>query len=152
MKFRLKIAESEECISARSPPHYSLDGKMIEDTTGHETVDRLLILVSGKGVHQLLAVPKLVSETGESAVSAAYETSLSWGLCDQIKCMSFDTTSVNTAPRNGAKDGKGYALVCLSSSHYGHHAVVVLQALGPSTGPDIVIFRRLKNAWKTNRF
>jgi hypothetical protein len=44
MKFRLKIAESEECISARSPPHYSLDGKMIEDTTGHKTVDRLLIL------------------------------------------------------------------------------------------------------------
>jgi hypothetical protein len=36
--------------------------------------------------------------------------------------MSIDTTSVNTGPRNGAKDGIGYALVGLSSSRYGQHA------------------------------
>jgi hypothetical protein len=75
---------------------------MIQDITGHETVDRLPILVSGKGVDQLLAVPKLVSGTGESAACAVYEAALSRGLCDQIKCMSCDTTPVNTGPRNGA--------------------------------------------------
>jgi hypothetical protein len=29
---------------------------------------------------------------------------------------------------------------------------IVLHALGPSTGLEILIFKRLKNAWKTNRF
>jgi hypothetical protein len=51
-----------------------------EDITGHETVDRLPILVSGKEVDQLLAVPKLVPGTGTSAV---YETALSRGLCEK---------------------------------------------------------------------
>ncbi|CAH0547070.1 unnamed protein product [Brassicogethes aeneus] len=41
------------------------DGKMIEDISGHETVDRLPILVSGQGVEQLFAVPKLPRGTGD---------------------------------------------------------------------------------------
>jgi hypothetical protein len=40
---------------------------MIEDITRHKAVDRLPILVSGKGVDQLLIVTKLVPGTGESA-------------------------------------------------------------------------------------
>jgi hypothetical protein len=112
--------------SARSPPHYSLGREKIQNITGHETVDRLPILISGTGVDQLFTVPKLVSGTGESAASAVYETALSRGICDQIKCMSFDTTSANTGPRNGAcillqqkieKD-----MLWLASSPYGHHA------------------------------
>jgi hypothetical protein len=129
---------------------------MIEDITGYETVDRLPILVSGKGVDQLLAVPKLVSGTGESAASAVYETALSWRLCDQIKCISFGTTSVNTGPRNGAcillEQKTEKDVLWLACRHHIMDIMLgaaVLHALGPSTGPEILIFKRLKNAWKT---
>jgi hypothetical protein len=102
---------------------------MIEDITRHKAVDRLPILVSGKGVDQLLIVTKLVPGTGESAASAVYETALSWGLCDQTKCMSFDTTSVNTGPRNGAcillEQKMEKDMLWLTCHHHimdGHHA------------------------------
>jgi len=51
---------------------------MIEDINGHETVNSLPILVSGKSDDQLLAVPKVVSGTRHSTASAIYETFLSW--------------------------------------------------------------------------
>jgi hypothetical protein len=132
---------------------------MTEDITRHETVDRLPILVSGKEVDQLLAGPKLVSGTGKSSSSSVYETALSRGLCDQIKCMSFDTTSVNTGPRNGAciqlEQKMEKDVLWLACRH--HVMDVSLEAqfrheIWPSTGPEILIFKRLKNAWKTNRF
>lgn len=103
IKCRQKIAESLKSVFKPEVPltiHW--DGKMIEDISGHEIVDRLPILVSGKSVDQLLAVPKLASGTGESAASAVYKTLLTWGLSEHVKCMSFDTTASNTGPRNGA--------------------------------------------------
>ena len=52
------------------------DGKLLEDITGKETVDRLPVLISGLGVDQLLGVPKLLAGTGEAMASAVHE--LSW--------------------------------------------------------------------------
>jgi hypothetical protein len=153
----LKIAESLKSVFQPEVP-FSIhwDGRMIEYDTGHETVDCLPILVSGKGVDQLLAVPKLVSGTGELTASAVYETALSWGLCDQIKCMSFDTTSVNTGPGNGAcillEQKMEKDMLWLACRHHTMDIIleaVVLHVRGPSTGPEILIFKRLKNAWKT---
>jgi hypothetical protein len=85
-KVSTKIAVSLKSVFQPEVPltiHW--DGKMIENMTGHESVDHLPILVSGKGVDQILAVPKV---PGESAASTVYETAFSWGLCDQIKCLS----------------------------------------------------------------
>ena len=39
-------------------------GKLLEDITGNETVDRLPILISGSGKEQLLGVPKIDRGTG----------------------------------------------------------------------------------------
>lgn len=132
------------------------DEKIIEDMCEHETVDRLPILVSGKSVDQLLAIPKLISGTGKSIALAVYETTLYWGLCDKIKCMSFDTTAVYTGPRNGACiileqniDKEMLWLACR------HHIIeimleaVVVHAIGCSSGPDILLFKRFKKAWNT---
>jgi hypothetical protein len=58
-------------------------------------------LVSELGVNQLLAVPKLDHGTGAACALAVYETISSWNLSDKIKCLSFDTTAVNTGLRNG---------------------------------------------------
>ena len=48
------------------------DGKLLEDLTGHETVDRLPIIITGKETNQLLGIPKLSSGTGEATAEAVY--------------------------------------------------------------------------------
>jgi len=133
------------------------DGKIIEDISGHETVDRLPILVSDKSVDQLLAIPKLISGTGRSISSAVYETTSSWGLLVKIKCMSFDTTAVNTGLRNGAcilleQDKDVLWLACR------HHIMeimleaVVVHAIGCSSGPDTLLFKKSWNTIQSEHF
>ena len=48
--------------------HLNDGGKMMEDIVGRETVDHLPTLISGEGIDQLLAVPKLSSGKGEATV------------------------------------------------------------------------------------
>ncbi|GBP08757.1 hypothetical protein EVAR_69905_1 [Eumeta japonica] len=130
------------------------DGKLLEDITGHETVDRLPILVSGQGIDQLLSVPKLDRGTGEACASAVHGTILEWGLSDKVKCMCFDTTAVNLGLRNGAcilmEQKMEKDMLWLACCH--HILEIVLEAavstaLGPSSGPDILFFKIFKNYW-----
>jgi hypothetical protein len=103
IKCRQNIAEN---LKAEFKPGVPLtvhwDGKLLADICSKEVVDRLPILVSGVGVDQLLAVPKLSCGTGEASASAVYEAAVAWNITDQVKCMCFDTTSVNSGPKNGA--------------------------------------------------
>ncbi|GBP69852.1 hypothetical protein EVAR_89356_1 [Eumeta japonica] len=86
-------------VQPNTPLTVHWDGKLIEDITGHKTVDRLPILVSGQGVDQLLAVPKLSHGTGEACASAVYDTIVSWNLGDKIKCFaSTPLRSIQTKP------------------------------------------------------
>lgn len=78
------------------------DGKMIGDLTGKMTIDRLPILVSAKGVSQLLVVEKLISSTGQAQAAAVHTALQEWGIVDRVRAMSFDTTSSNTGRINGA--------------------------------------------------
>ncbi|BES92280.1 Hypothetical protein NTJ_05089 [Nesidiocoris tenuis] len=127
---------------------------MLEDITGHETVDRLPILASGNNVDQLLAVPKLASGTGESIASAVFETLLQWDLLSKARGMSFDTTSSNTGRLNGActllEQKLNRELLWLACRHHILEIMleaVVLKSLGPSSGPDILLFVRFRKAW-----
>lgn len=155
MNIRKQIAES---IKADFQPLNTLtvhwDGKMLEDITGHEIVDRLPILVSGKGVDQLLAVPKLPDGKGETMASAIFETILSWNLYDKIKCMCFDTTASNTGRINGAcvllEQKMQKELIWFACRHHILEILlesVVVTAVGPSSGPEIMIFKRFKSYW-----
>lgn len=154
---RKNIAESlKEQFTADVPLTVHWDGKLIEDIVGHQTVDRLPILVSGKGVDQLLAVPKLENGTGELTASAVCETLLAWGVSSQIKCMCFDTTSVNTGLKNGAcillEQKLGKEVLWLACRHHIMEIMleaVVVQALGGSTGPEILLFKRFSKGWPT---
>ena len=117
------------------------------DLTGDEKVDRLPILVSGSGVDQLLCIPKLSAGTGEAMASAMLEAVESWGIKDQIKAISFDTTSSNTGRKNGAcvlLEGKlNSHLLYLACRHNVHEVMleeVFAGAMGPSSGPDIRLF------------
>ena len=74
-RFRCSIAEGLRInFKASVPLTIHWDGKMMEDIVGRETVDRLPILISGEGINQLLAVPKLSSGKGEATASAVYDT------------------------------------------------------------------------------
>jgi len=155
IKHRQAIAEN---LKADFRPDVPLtihwDGKILPDITGKESVDRLPILVSGVGVDQLLAVPKLPSGSGEASATAVYEAALSWGICDRIKAMSFDTTAVNTGRLNGAcvllEQKMENELLWLACRHHMLEIVleaVMIHSLGPSKSPDIAIFKRFQAHW-----
>lgn len=130
------------------------DGKLLEDISGQEVVDRLPILVSGQSVDQLLGDPKIESGSGELTATAVYETVSSWGIADKIKSMSFNTTAVNTGTRNGAcvllEQKMQKDMLWLPCRHHILEIMleaVVVQGVGPSTGPDILLFKRFKKFW-----
>lgn len=149
-----------QSLKSEFKPNSSLtihwDGKLIEDITGHKTVDRLPILVSGHGVDQLLAVPKLERGTSEACASTVYEAINSWNLTDKVKCLCFDTTAVNTGLKSGVcvllerkMDKNMLWLACRHHTMEIMLSAVVDQSLAPSSGPDIQLFKRFKNTWNT---
>ena len=55
------------------------DGKLMEDLTPREHIDRLPVLISFGGEEQLLAVPKLLQGTGEAQADAIMTNLNEWG-------------------------------------------------------------------------
>lgn len=86
--------------------------------------------------------------------SAIYETLVSWGLCDKVKSMGFDTIASNTGRLNGAcvllEQKLEKNLLWLACRHHILEIVleaVVVLALGISSGLVIQIFKRFQNRW-----
>ncbi|KAG7169121.1 hypothetical protein Hamer_G031444 [Homarus americanus] len=131
------------------------DGKLLPETAGgKETNDRLPIIVSYEENEQLLNVSKLPNGTGEAMANAVVEVVKDWKLKDYIVAMSFDTTSSNTGRHTGAcklieiKLEKN--LLWLPCRHHVHEVViggVFDHVMGPSTGPDILVFKRFQAFW-----
>ncbi|KAG7173857.1 hypothetical protein Hamer_G018135 [Homarus americanus] len=131
------------------------DGKLLPETAGgKETYDRLPIIVSYEENEQLLNVSKLPNGTGEAMANAVVEVVKDWKLKDYIVAMSFDTTSSNTGRHTGAcklieiKLEKN--LLWLPCRHHVHEVViggVFDRVMGPSTGPDILVFKRFQAFW-----
>jgi hypothetical protein len=143
-------------------PHKPLvlhwDGKLMQDLTGDEKVDRLPIIVSGSGTEQLLCIPKLSTGTGKAMADAIIDTLSEWGLADSIKALSFDTTSSNTGRMNGActllEQHLGRSVLHLACRHH-IHEIMLEEAfritMGPSSGPEILLFKRFKVFWPNIR-
>jgi hypothetical protein len=130
------------------------DGKLMNDLTGDEKIDRLPIIVSGSGIEQLLCVPKLPSGTGKAMAEAMIATLADWGITDSIKALSFDTTASNTGRINGAcvlvEQQLGRNVLHLACRHHIHEIMleeVFSITMGPSSGPDIQLFKRFKAFW-----
>lgn len=150
------VEDKKKQFTSDVPLTVHWDGKMLEDMTGHEVVYRLPVLVSGKGVDQLLSIPKLESGESEQIASGVYECLLSWGITDKVKSMCFDTTASNTGLRKGAcilleqrMDREMLWLACR------HHILkimlesVVQKEIGTSSGPDNLLFKRFQKNWPT---
>ena len=155
MKHRLlRASELKAHFDPKKPLTLHFDGKLMMDLTGDEKVDQLPVIVSGCGVDQLLCIPKLGSSTGEAMANAMLEAVESWGIKDLIKALSFDTTSSNTGRKNGAcvlLEGKlNSDLLYLACRHHIHEIMleeVFSSAMGPSSGPDVGLFKRFKSFW-----
>lgn len=146
--------EIKQSVSFNDPVIVHWDGKILPDILGTEKTDRLPVLVSTDGKEKLLGVPKLVSGTGANAANAVYNVLTEWGLENKIVGMCFDTTSVNTGLKNGAcvmlEHKVGEELLWLACRH--HILEIVLSKVftlcfGPSSSPDIPLFKRFKAAW-----
>lgn len=133
------------------------DGKLMQDLTSHEHVDRLPVLISGVGVEQLLGVPKLPSGTGEAQASAVVNSLGEWGVADEVCALCFDTTASNTGHRSGAcaliEQKLDRDLLYMACRHHVMELVVgaafekTVGSAGASTGPDILLFKRFKEQW-----
>ncbi|KAG0712248.1 hypothetical protein GWK47_018908 [Chionoecetes opilio] len=106
------------------------------------------------GETQLLGVPKLDSGTGDQQTNAVYFLLQEWDLEDKVVGMSFDTTAANTGRHSGAcvllerKLDRG--MLYFACRH--HILEVIMGAVfracaGPSSGPDIQVFRRFQRQW-----
>ena len=78
------------------------DGKLIEDLTKKENVDRLPVLVSGASIEKLLGVPKLPSGTGAAQAEAVVKCLEELHLQEQVVAICFDTAASSTGLRAGA--------------------------------------------------
>jgi len=50
------------------------------DLTSREHVDRLPVIVTGQGISQLLAVPRIASSTGQAQATAVKQCLDEWGV------------------------------------------------------------------------
>ena len=139
------------------------DGKTLPDVSGDpmEENDRLAVLASSliDGKTKLLSIPKLPSGTGQITADAVFEIVKSWDLDTHVIDthvigMCFDTTASNTGRIHGAcvllEQLIGRNLLWMACRHHIFEVLlsdVFTICLGPSTGPEILFFKRLRDHW-----
>lgn len=156
IKTRERIAASiKQSFTVDIPLIVHWDGKLLPDVTGTDKVDRLPVLVSGGEMSKLLGVPRLPSGTGKAMADAIVGCLDDWNIRDRVQALSFDTTSSNTGVNNGActlvEKLIGRDLIHLACRHHMMEIVAekVFAACNiPSTGPDILLFKRFKDHWQ----
>ena len=150
--------ETKENFEPDVPLVVHWDGKMMADIAGSGNVERLSVLVTGRGVEKLLGVPKLPDSKGEAIATAVVASLHEWdasNLINNLCGMSFDTAASNTGSEKGAcnllEEKLGKELLNLACRHHITEVVAgsVFKIYFPTTsGPDVAIFKRFKQAWK----
>lgn len=74
----------------------------MKDLIGPTKVERIAISVSFNGTSKFLGAPKVASSSGENIADIVYERLREWKIVDQVKGLSYDTTSTNTGIKTGA--------------------------------------------------
>lgn len=132
------------------------DGKILQDLTGKAKHDRLPVIVTSGDIEQILGVPQLESGTGRNICDAVYQLLNDWNIASRIQAMSFDTTASNTGPIKGAavllellmeRD-----IMYLPCRHHIYELVmkeVFRTKMGETTGPEVPIFKRFQDKWKS---
>lgn len=147
--------EMKSNLDIKEPIVVHWDSKILPDILGSQKVDRLPVLVSYAGGNEkLLGVPKLASARGSKTGDEVLKILKTWNLDDKVIGMGFDTTAVNTGVKSGActfiENKLNKELLWLACRH--HIMEIILSKVfklcfGPSTSPEIPIFKRLKESW-----
>jgi hypothetical protein len=156
MSTRKHVCQTDkEAFTTQCPLILHWDGKLLPDIAGSkETVDRIVVVVTGDGVEKLLAVPKIGKGTGQEQAGACLKILNDWKLVDNIQGMMFDTTASNTGIRQGAcvliEEALGRELVNIGCRH--HVVEVVLSSIfivlfGATGGPAVGLFKRFQSKW-----
>ena len=146
--------EIKDSFDPQVPLTVHWDGKLLPALTSKTKVERLAILVSGKGTMKLLGVPMLSNGTGEAQAAAVFDALIEWGISDRIQAMAFDTTSSNTGNNIGAcvllERKLQRDLLHLACRHHIHELIVEKvfgTLLETSSGPNIKLFERFSQVW-----
>ena len=130
------------------------DGKLIPKLTGKQKENRLPVLVSGKGISQLLTLAKLLAGTGISQAKAVVNALKDWQIDSQVQVMSCDTTSSNTGRLNGTciniEQSLNKQLLFLACCHHMLALIigaVFIACMGISSGSDVSFFKRFQKHW-----
>ena len=154
-KVRSVIEENvRETFNPNTPLIAHFDGKILPD---HDCInsDRMPIVVSGKNIEKLLAIPKLPgSGTGVMMGSKVVEVLKQWeGVPEWLAGLCFDTTSANTGLHNRAinivQQAFDKRLLFLACRHHILEiiAAAVFDSFFCSSGPQIPIFGRFREQW-----
>ncbi|KAL4150130.1 hypothetical protein QTP88_003964 [Uroleucon formosanum] len=140
--------------SQRGPCVVHWDGKLLLSLSEKKLVDRLPIIISYKGIEQLLGVPELISGTGENQATAVYQALENWSLTDNVQSLCCDTTASNTGRLKGAcillEQKLEREILYLLCRH--HILEVVLRnafeiKIDIASAPDVPIFKRFQKCW-----
>lgn len=132
------------------------DGKLLPAISGEQEVqDRIAVLVTGEGQEQLLGVPLALDGTGQRMAEVVLNELEKADLRDKIVGLSFDTTASNTGMFQGAciriEKDLDRDLLWLACRHHVSEVIlrdVFMECVGPSSGPDIPLFKRFRETWK----
>jgi len=148
----VKEYKSKFPLSASLVVHW--DGKLMEDLTSKQHVDRLPVIVTGEGISQLLGVPKIASGTGEAQASAVKCLIDEWNLCDRVGALCFDTTASNTGNKAGAcvllEQKLQRNCLYLACRHHIFELLIGAafeKTMGVSSGPEVQLFKRFREHW-----
>jgi len=159
LSHRKDIAESYD--SKEFCPGYPLvlhwDGKILTDIKqSRESVERIAVLVSGDCQEKLLGIPKISNGTGKEIAKVCLNLLKEHKMEDSVRGLSFDTTPVNTGIHIGActliEEGLRRDLMYFACRHHIYEVVlshVFKYSYGPSTGPDILVFKRFQEQWNS---
>jgi len=156
MKSRSQLSSSLKAnFSAHGPLIIHVDGKILPALCGGpEKEDRVALVVSGKEGEKLLAIPKVAKGSGDLVAEAAATAINDWKLKEEIVGISFDTTASNTGRLNGScvllEKKLEKKLLWLACRHHVHEVLigyVFNAAFGPTSGPNVSLFRRFKEYW-----
>ncbi|KAG0724224.1 hypothetical protein GWK47_005233 [Chionoecetes opilio] len=157
---RARVKNREEiAMSLSFKPEVPLvlhwDGKLLPSLAdGRSLEERVAVLVSGEDTEELLGVPVSADGTGQAVAGTVLKLVRESSLEGNIIGMAFDTTAANTGMVQGAciriERALEKPLVWLACRH--HILEVILKdvfeaCMGPSSGPNIALFKRLQNRW-----
>ena len=132
------------------------DAKLMKDLNGYDKVNRLAVVLVQENENKLLAISKSDGSTGKVEAETVKKVLDEWGIADNIIACGFDTTSSNTGVHKGActilQQLLAKLLLWMACRHHSMELIIAaayITIFGPTTGPEVTLFKGLQEAWNS---